>query len=174
MAFVKSHAIHWLSAINLIRLIMELEKHINKIQDIAVKKRKENKLFRSFLQTQNSNEIDSLVHALSETITSRINCLECGNCCQNIRPVASEEDLKNFVEPEDVEKLKYSMGFTCKNLEGKKCTIYQDRFDECRLFPYLDRDEFVSRIPGVLQNYEICPIVFNVVEQLKVTLGWHK
>ena len=33
-------------------------------------------------------------------------------------------------------------------------------------------EEFVFRLIGVIENYEVCPIVFNVYEQLKDEL-WH-
>jgi hypothetical protein len=36
----------------------------------------------------------------------------------------------------------------------------------------MDRTNFVNRTVGILQNYEICPIVFNVYESLKIELKW--
>ena len=149
---------------------MKLERNIEKILRIALEKREENKTFRQLLQKQNANYVDALVNQLNDTIAAQIDCLECGNCCHNIRPIASDKVLINYVEPENIEKYKYSMGFACKNLDGNKCIIYSERYDECRMFPYLYRADFVLRLPGVLQNYEICPIVFNVVEQLKIKI----
>ena len=84
--------------------------------------------------------------------------------------MATEEDMRPFVEPEKMELYKYAKGFECKNLDCNKCTIYQERPEECRQYPYLHRDNFINRSSEIIQNYEICPIVFNVVEQLKVEL----
>lgn len=151
---------------------MHLEININNIKQIALEKRNENSLFHSFLKQQDSNKVDEIVNRLDLEITPQIDCLECGNCCNNLRPIASNEVLRQFVEEKNIEEFKYLMSFSCKNLDGKKCTIYLDRPDECRLFPYMDRKDFVSRILGVLQNYEICPIVFNIFEQLKTELKW--
>lgn len=146
---------------------MKLILNIETIQRLAREKEIENAKFRQFLLSQNSNDIDALVHKINDVISAQIDCVECGYCCQNMRPIASDEVLLNFVDPENLEKYKYAMSFACKHLDGKKCTIYNDRFDECKMFPYLYRNDFISRLAGVFRNYEFCPIVFNVVEQLK-------
>jgi hypothetical protein len=36
----------------------------------------------------------------------------------------------------------------------------------------LEEDQFITKTYGALRNYEICPIVFNVFEALKVELDW--
>lgn len=35
-----------------------------------------------------------------------------------------------------------------------------------------NKEDFVFRLIGVVGNYDVCPIVFNVYEQLKAEL-WH-
>ena len=142
------------------------------IRRISKEKRIENKAFVAYLNDGDSDKVDNIVHRLYEKVASQIDCVMCGNCCRNIRPPVKDEVLQLYLTKEDLSKYKYAWGFTCKNLDGNKCKIYTDRYDECRLFPYLDQNNFISRMPGVLQNYEICPIVFNVVEQLKVELNW--
>lgn len=153
---------------------MKLEINLKSIKQVSYQKRDSNQAFLTFLKGQDSEQVDTIVHRLNDEITPKIDCLECGNCCRNLRPIASEKELIKFVEPADIERVKYDMAIQCKNLDGNKCKIYLDRHEECRLFPYLDRDAFVSRFRGVLQNYEICPIVFNVVESLKTELGWQE
>ena len=44
---------------------------------------------------------------------------------------------------------------------------------EFRSFPHLDKEEFVTRLWAVVDNYSICPIVFNVYEILKDKLWQH-
>ncbi len=151
---------------------MKLEENIKKIEQIARQKAKENRAFRSYLEGLDSEKIDKIVHRIYEEIVSQIDCTACGNCCMNLRPEASHMELSRFVEEKDIEAFMYLKGFPCKYLKEKKCTDYLNRPEECRSYPYMDRDEFVKRIPGVLQNYEICPIVFNVFELLKIELGW--
>ena len=60
----------------------------------------------------------------------------------------------------------------CHFLEGTRCSIYKDRFTECRDFPHLHKDNFTGRLFGTLQHYAMCPIIFNVVEALKIKLDF--
>lgn len=151
---------------------MNLEKNLNKISEVAKQKKEENVSFASFIKVQNSDKLDTIIHELSNNVTPKIDCLECGNCCKNMRPIATKEALEPFVEPENIEAYKYLREFACKNLDGNKCKIYLDRPTECSEYPYLHRDKFVTRTHELLQNYEICPIVFNVFELLKKELKW--
>lgn len=151
---------------------MELEINLDKIQQIAEQKEQENLSFHHFLKEKNAEKVDTLVHRLSDKVTPKIDCLACGNCCKNLRPVANNEVLSQFVAEADIEKVKYVMSFSCSHLDGNKCTKYTERPGECRPYPYLDKDGFVTRFLGMLQNYEICPIVFNVIEDLKKELDF--
>ncbi len=151
---------------------MSLEINLETIVQTAKDKSQENLSFASYLKVQDSDKIDNIIHKLSADITPKIDCVECGNCCHNIRPVATREEVGLFVEPENIDACMYLEGFVCKNLDGNKCTIYVNRHDECRLYPYLHRFNFVTRTSELLTNYEYCPIVFNVMESLKKELSW--
>ncbi|MBN2778678.1 MAG: YkgJ family cysteine cluster protein [Bacteroidales bacterium] len=151
---------------------MKIETSVEKIRQIAIDRNDENRSFREFLQLQNPDDIDKIVHALDAEITPLFSCVECGVCCNNVRPIATDEEMLKFVDEDKIDELRYEPGIVCKHLDGKKCTIYADRYDHCKQFPYLDQVGFVRRFSGVLFNYELCPIVFNVVEQLKLKLEW--
>lgn len=151
---------------------MILEKNVDKIGQMAFDRNDENRSFREFLRMQNPDDIDRIVNALNAQITPLISCVECGACCNQVRPIATDEEMLKFVDEDKIDELRYEPGIVCKHLNGKKCNIYADRYEHCKLFPYLDQVGFVKRISGVMFNYELCPIVFNVVEQLKLKLGW--
>ncbi len=151
---------------------MKLEINLKNIQEIAQLKKDENLSFRNFLKLQDYDKVDAIVQRLDKEITPRIDCMKCGNCCLNLRPIASAEVLSKFVEEKDIRDFMYLLSFPCTHVKDKKCTKYLDRPDECREYPYLDKTDFVSRIVGMLLNYELCPIVFNVIEYLKIELGW--
>jgi Fe-S-cluster containining protein len=57
-------------------------------------------------------------------------------------------------------------------LNGNLCSIYDNRPDTCRTFPHLEKPGFVSRLIGVIGSLSVCPIAFNVFEELKVIVGW--
>jgi putative addiction module killer protein len=52
----------------------------------------------------------------------------------------------------------------CPFLKDNKCTQYDSRPVDCASYPHLHKKDFVFRLIGVVNNYEICPIVFNVYE----------
>ena len=55
----------------------------------------------------------------------------------------------------------------CPFLKDNKCTQYESRPLDCASYPHLHKKDFVFRLIGVVNNYSICPIVFNVYETLK-------
>lgn len=55
----------------------------------------------------------------------------------------------------------------CPFLLEKKCSVYDSRPSDCRSYPHLHKENFTSRMIGVVNSNSICPIVFNVHEALK-------
>ena len=170
---------------------MKVEIDLKRIKKAAEKKENENWEFRSFLKGYDIEvrELDSIVHGLFKEVSREIDCTACGNCCREILPVLERGDIarlsrglgispKNFKERFLVKDDKnYSEGFIfnkkpCPFLKGNLCCHYELRPKDCKSFPHLHKDEFVFRLIGVVENYDVCPIVFNVYEQLKAEL-WH-
>jgi Fe-S-cluster containining protein len=60
----------------------------------------------------------------------------------------------------------------CPILNGKLCSIYENRPEVCRSFPHLEQPRFTSRLIGVIDNVAVCPIAFNAFEELKAKLAW--
>ncbi len=156
------------------------------IQIQAEQKLDENDSFRSFLQKIDSDELDAMVHAINEKITPLINCTDCGGCCRQLMiNVTPEENIKvanhlNITPQAFKEKyLEESMQgkiimntIPCHFLADSKCMIYENRFTECRAFPHLHENNFKGRLFGTLIHYAMCPIIYNVVEQLKLDVGF--
>ena len=154
---------------------------LKKIQLIAAEKEIENDRFRIFLKQQDAEAIDVIVHQLNETITPQIDCTQCGNCCKSLMiNVTTEEadslaynlnmslaDVKgSYIEESEQGQLIMNT-IPCHFLTGTSCSIYENRFNECREFPHLHKPNFTGRLFGTLLYYAMCPIIFNVMEQLK-------
>lgn len=163
----------------------ELELNLEKIEKLGFLKEDENFKFRSYLKGQNTKKIDKIVQRLNSEISNRIDCTTCGNCCMKLKPCINEEDIlrlshrlnrtpqqikNDYIEREEGEHS--FKNFPCSFLKEKKCTIYEDRPEDCRSFPHLHKKRFISRLWGVIENYSICPIVFNVLEKLKTELNY--
>lgn len=115
----------------------------------------------------------------------QIDCTKCGNCCKEIKPVLSENDIGKLsegfgllvhqVQEQYLAEEKEEDGFVfnvkpCPLLKDNKCTQYQCRPGDCRSYPHLHKKDFITRLINVIGNYSVCPIVFNVYERLKEEL----
>ena len=84
----------------------------------------------------------------------------------------SKEQFKEKYVEESMQGQMIMNKIPCHFLEGTMCSIYEQRFTECRGFPHLDRKNFKDRLFGTLVHYAMCPIIFNVVEELKLETGF--
>ncbi len=62
----------------------------------------------------------------------------------------------------------------CHFLNDNKCTVYEHRFEGCKEFPALHLPNFKDRLFTTFMHYERCPIIFNVVEQLKDAMSFER
>ena len=141
-------------------------------------------MFRDFLKQQDDEAIDSMVHTLTETITPQIDCTQCGNCCKSLMINITKEEtdqlashlqisetqlIDQYIEQSEQGQMIINT-IPCHFLKETSCSIYDHRFTECREFPHLHKPHFTGTLFGTMQYYEICPIIFNVVEKLKEDL----
>ena len=128
------------------------------------------------------------MHRINDAITPQIDCTTCGNCCKslmiNITPKETvslathlqmdiEHVKEKFIEISEQGKMIINT-IPCHFLGGTSCTIYENRFTECREFPHLHKKDFTTRLFGTLMYYAMCPIIFNVVETLKEELNYQQ
>jgi len=168
---------------------MKIELDLNVIKKNSKIKEDENFEFRSFLKGQDPDEIDKIVHELYSEVLEYVDCTKCANCCIELETCFKEHELDSLTKHLHIDKKVFIEQSTkpnefgdednyylnskpCQFLTDKKCTIYELRPEECNSYPYLHKDKFISRLIGVIQNYEICPIVYNVYELLKKELDF--
>ena len=161
-----------------------METNIRKIRKLAKKKEDENWEFRTYLKMCDipSERIDSIVHRLYQKVSSEIDCAKCANCCKDALPVLDQEDMERLAKGLriSVDQLKeqflikadtpgkYTFSSTpCPFLKGKLCSQYNYRPKDCVSFPHLHKENFTSRTMTVVWNCSVCPIVYNVYEELK-------
>ena len=167
---------------------MDIGKGLHIIERVAKEKEEENWKFRSFLKQLDIEveKLDAIAHQITADVTSQIDCTECGNCCKHDRPELDTDDIARFAtglritiakfqyeyltQDEDAGSNQVFNSVPCPFLENNMCTNYEYRPKACASYPHLDKDEFVFRLWSVVENYAICPIVFNVYNQLKKEL----
>jgi Fe-S-cluster containining protein len=155
--------------------------NLETIRQLGEKNLNANYRFRSLLKGKDSERLDNTVHDLFEFYSSKIDCTSCGNCCTKLKPTIKTSDLKvlarttnkitkefknEFVELDENGEMQFN-NLPCPFLLNKKCTIYSSRPNDCKSYPHLHKKDFLSRLYGIIEYYSICPIVFNVFEELK-------
>lgn len=155
------------------------ETDIKEIKKIMKIQEKDNMEFWKWLK---SDELDfKRFNKIVKEVTEKIDCTKCGNCCKGISPVLSQEDIQKASQKLKSGKEDFLKKYTktdenkdsifnklpCPFLEGNKCTIYEARPQDCRNFPNLDKD-MTARCHQFFSSAEICPIVFNVLQNAKL------
>lgn len=167
-------------------IITPIETNRETIAQLAASREDENDAFRVFLNHKDGGTVDEMVFRLNDIVTPQVDCTKCGACCKmlmiNVTPAEAETvsthlGISNgtFKEKYIEESLQGQMimsSIPCHFLNEKICTVYEHRFSECREFPHLDRKNFKDRLFGTLIHYAMCPIIFNVVEELKIRTGF--
>lgn len=160
--------------------VPSLETDLSRINQLSQEHDDENWDFRSWLKQNEVENIDAIVHALSQKYFALIDCKECANCCRSLHSEFEKSELLHIAATlgqsiEAFEKQSMSEGQVnppCPMLNGNLCSIYENRPEVCRTYPHLEKPHFTSRLMGVIANVKVCPIAFNTFEELKTKLGW--
>ena len=133
------------------------------------------------LETSNKNKMLKALPDLHEEAFSKIDCLECANCCKNYSPRFKQPDIKRIArvlklkEGELVDrylKLDSDGDYVVKQspcpflAEDNTCNIYDDRPSDCRRYPYTDEDVLLKRVQLTLKNSTVCPASHAVLEKV--------
>lgn len=164
------------------------ETDLNYIQNFAQEKEAENEQFKDLIRETEADSIDAMVQTLDAMITPTIDCTSCGNCCKSLMVCINDQEadalsthLNQSREAFDATYLeKGSNGLMimnkmpCHFLANNRCTIYDYRFEGCKEFPALHLPNFKRRLFTTFMHYNRCPIIFNVVEQLKEKMEFER
>lgn len=165
-----------------------MEKDPKKVKKLAGVKEDENQEFINFLRNCDHHEVDKIVHSLNKKHLSNYDCTSCANCCKQLIITITEEDIVRIAEYLDISssefkktyvKRKLPQGYTldspgCPFLDADsdKCTIYECRPEPCSSFPHLYKDNINHRLINIMDNTYICPIIYNLIEELKEELSF--
>jgi len=156
------------------------------VQKLALDAKAENEQFFKRLKKRMPGNLDEIVQDLHEQAFASFDCLTCANCCSSISPMISDKDVDRLskplrLRPSQIIELYMHLDedhdyvfnhAPCPFLMADNyCSVYEYRPKACREYPHTDRRRFGQLLNITLKNCEICPIVFMVVEGLKVKLG---
>jgi hypothetical protein len=139
------------------------------------------KHYKNYLNRANKNTVLKALPDLHEEAFSKIDCLQCGNCCKGYSPRFKTPDIKRIakhLKMKDGDLINdylrvdedgdYIMRSTpCSFLGADNyCSIYDVRPSDCERFPYTDEDVILKRPNITLKNSSFCPAVYYVLEKL--------
>ena len=156
------------------------------IRALAERKEEENWRFRQFVKFEcelEQKEMDRQVWETTKRVWSGIDCTACANCCREGKPTFSEEEVSRlaarlgttplqfidtYLEPNGDDDNPWQTRTTpCPFLKDNRCSVYEDRPADCRGYPYLYESGFSTRTMGMISRTFTCPIVYEVVDELK-------
>ena len=163
-----------------------IETDLRVIAAAAEAKADEHTHFLAYIQQSEGAALDRLVQPIYERVQAAVDCTHCGNCCKtlviNITPdevtgLATylgqpEASVREAWIEESLQGNCYMNAIPCHFLKDQKCSIYEQRFTECRDFPHLHKPGFRERLLGTLGHYGRCPIIYNVIEAVKEQCGF--
>jgi Fe-S-cluster containining protein len=155
-----------------------------KIGNLSKEREDENWCFRTFLKGYDTKHLDSIVRESFRQVSEAIDCTSCGNCCKEMQPILKKKDISKLSKSLNITPDQFITRYVNKDEDGEstlnqlpcpflkdnRCTQYDSRPADCASYPHLHKKYFVFRLIGVVNNYSICPIVFNVYEALKSKL----
>jgi uncharacterized protein len=147
-------------------------------QKIALEKQKQH---RRMLEKLNHQKTLKQLPDLHEQAFSKIDCLQCANCCKNYSPRFKTPDVKRIAKYLQMKENDFRDKYLhvdedgdsvlnnkpCPFLEpNNECAIYEVRPSDCERYPYTNEDVLFKRVGLTLKNATVCPAVFNVLEKL--------
>ncbi len=162
-----------------------MDKILEELPEKAKEKHLETKKYFARLKKKKPKRLDLLMQDLHDEEFSKTDCLACANCCKTTSPIFTEKDISRiskylkmkervFIEQylqRDEDDFMVLKEAPCTFLDSdNSCFIYDVRPKACSEYPHTNRRKFMQITNLTLKNTEVCPAVFNIVEELKKKL----
>ncbi|MDQ7024484.1 MAG: YkgJ family cysteine cluster protein [Anaerolineae bacterium] len=173
-------------------LIIDLET----VAHLAEQRKDEFDVLRYQLQYDDDlsdEKIDVLVDSIAAPIVAAIDCTQCANCCRGLSVQLGDDDIVNLAtateksvesiktdfvdaetysdDPDIIGTFKHK---PCTFLSGKRCSVYAQRPEACRLYPQFTPD-FRWMLNWMLEGAGKCPIIYNVLDAVSAQVDdWQR
>jgi hypothetical protein len=163
----------------------------NEVKAEAKRLEEQNYKFRTFLKIHaDDDELDAQFLELHKELFADYDCCQCRNCCKAYNIILDQEEVEKIAaflgmaesdfiakyltntEPNDEKPYKIKEKpclFLCEN---GSCQIEGCKPDDCAGYPYTNRPDRLSSMLGIVDHAEVCPVVFEMLERLKVMYGF--
>ena len=140
-----------------------------------------NRKLRLWLKKVKPKELDEEFERNHEEVFSKIDCLECANCCKTTSPIFLNTDIDRLGKSFRLKSNAFIDQYLHRDEEGdfvlnsapcpflgldNKCSVYEDRPKACREYPHTNRKNIHGILELSLKNTLVCPAVFKIFKQI--------
>lgn len=158
----------------------DLPAALKKQLNIAEKNKKENQKFLKNIYRR--KDLDQIFHKQHDEVFSRVDCLECANCCKTTSPIFRDVDIDRISKHLNMRPSLFTEKYLhidedndwvlntspCAFLsQDNYCSIYEVRPKACREYPHTDRKNMAQVLNLTYRNTMVCPAVAEMVEHIK-------
>ena len=161
----------------------------NEVKNKAILLEDENYQFRSFLKNRaDEKKLDAQFLSLHNELFGNYDCTKCRNCCKEYAPTLPENEIvavalhfnmqkedfiNQFMEFKNGEH--YVKGSPCRFLnEDNSCQIEDCKPQCCKDYPHTNKPERLWSLLGIVNSASVCPVVFEMLERLKVQYNFKR
>lgn len=161
--------------------------NLENLSKFSKDKKLENQKYFAKLRKKHPRRLDILMQELHEEEFSKTDCLTCANCCKTTSPIFTDKDIARISKYLRIKEHQFITTYLQRDNEDfmvlkqapctfldetdNTCFIYNVRPKACAEYPHTNRKKFIQLTNLTLKNTEVCPAVFNIVEELKKKLS---
>jgi len=164
---------------------MRMQEKLEELSRLAKEKQSENQKYFKVLKRRTPKNLDVVVHTIHDQVFEHTDCLACGNCCSTTSPLFTEKDITRIAKHLRIKEHQFITQYLqrdeddfwvlqetpCPFLgDDNYCFIYDVRPKACAEYPHTNRKKFIQLSNLTIKNTEICPAVYEIVEELKKEL----
>ncbi|WP_372769954.1 YkgJ family cysteine cluster protein [Lutibacter sp.] len=160
-----------------------MEAFLKELPGLAKEKYLETKKYFEKMKKRTPKNLDVVMQELHNKEFKKTDCLTCGNCCKTTSPIFTEKDISRISKYLRIKEAMFISQYLERDkddfyvlitapcsfldLNDNMCTIYDVRPKACNEYPHTNRRKFIQLTSLTLKNTEVCPAVYNIVEELK-------
>lgn len=156
---------------------------IKDLKEAYYSKEEENYAFRAYLKNHaDSKTLDEQFLSLHNELFSVYDCNNCRNCCKKYEATFEEREIteaaqylhmtvKSFKEKYIIDAFReYQINTKpCHFLaDDNSCVIEPCKPESCRKYPYTNQPDRLFSSLSIIKSSIVCPVVFEMIERLKV------
>ncbi|MBK6731373.1 MAG: YkgJ family cysteine cluster protein [Bacteroidetes bacterium] len=151
------------------------------IQPISKNKLKDYRKLFAVLKARKSAKHDTLFEETHNQVFSKVNCLDCANCCKTHSPIIQSTDIKRISKYLGMSEHQFMSDYLlidddddwvfhtqpCPFLgNDNRCSIYNVRPKACSEYPHTNRKKIYQLEQITLKNSEVCPAVSQILDSI--------